>query len=377
MVTLGLVPLLANGYVPLALGAGSVYEGKTKVITANVDGEKSVFSTQAETIGEALFAKNFNLKEEDLVEPSLDSFIENSALEVKITKAKPVTVIDGTTTIYGLSPHLSVNEILADLSINVYAADKISVASPLNSVVVLPVIYIDRAPTVMLQIDGQIKEIHTRAETVALVLEAEGIKVEGKDRVEPAPETKITQDLSVNVIRVSETENSEIAEIPFTTIYKEDNNLPKGKTKIERYGQVGQKEVFYRRVIENGLLAEKTVLAQKIIKEPVAQIVIKGTLSYATGSFSEWLNDAGRKYGIDPGKLSRVMYCESGGRPDAVSRTGRFHGLFQYLPSTWAGASVQAGFAGASIYDAKAQIYTTAWKASKQGWGAWPVCGKR
>lgn len=77
----------------------------------------------------------------------------------------------------------------------------------------------------------------------------------------------------------------------------------------------------------------------------------------------------------------RVMRCESGGNPDAVHPGSDATGLFQFLASTWAFASVQAGFGGSSRFDAEANVAAAAWLVDysvrtnhpRGDWGHW-VC---
>lgn len=59
-----------------------------------------------------------------------------------------------------------------------------------------------------------------------------------------------------------------------------------------------------------------------------------------------------------------IMDCESNGDPNAHNPYSGAAGLFQFLPGTWASTSPQAGFAGASVYDAEANIGSAAWLGS-------------
>ena len=59
-----------------------------------------------------------------------------------------------------------------------------------------------------------------------------------------------------------------------------------------------------------------------------------------------------------------VVQCESYGDPEAYNPYSGASGLFQFLPSTWATTSPRAGFAGASAFDAEANIGTAAWLSS-------------
>jgi hypothetical protein len=61
-----------------------------------------------------------------------------------------------------------------------------------------------------------------------------------------------------------------------------------------------------------------------------------------------------------------VMLCESSGVADMVA--GPYHGLFQYLDSTWAGE--WNPYRDSPILDPRAQIFATAkaWQDGNQGW---------
>ena len=69
-----------------------------------------------------------------------------------------------------------------------------------------------------------------------------------------------------------------------------------------------------------------------------------------------------------------ILQCESLGDADAYNPYSGASGLFQFLPSTWASTSPQAGFAGASVFDGGANIGTAAWLANRYqelGKGYW------
>ncbi|WP_052543978.1 peptidoglycan DD-metalloendopeptidase family protein [Desulfoscipio gibsoniae] len=65
-------------------------------------------------------------------------------------------------------------------------------------------------------------------------------------------------------------------EIAYRVQEKVDQNLYWGEQKLVQKGSPGQREVVYEITLENGLEADRKVLQQKTIKEPVPQIVAKG-----------------------------------------------------------------------------------------------------
>jgi hypothetical protein len=56
-----------------------------------------------------------------------------------------------------------------------------------------------------------------------------------------------------------------------------------------------------------------------------------------------------------------IIQCESRGDPEAVNPYSGAAGLFQFLPGTWAVASVQAGVGDRSVFDGEANIIAASW----------------
>lgn len=58
-----------------------------------------------------------------------------------------------------------------------------------------------------------------------------------------------------------------------------------------------------------------------------------------------------------------IIQCESLGNEDAVNPYSGASGLFQFLPGTWAAASVQAGVGDRSVFDGEANVIAASWLA--------------
>ena len=113
-------------------------------------------------------------------------------------------------------------------------------------------------------------------------------------------------------------------------------------------------------------LEQKSKLAQasQTVVDTVTQTQ---TASAASGDIQQIIVDAANRYGVSSARLLAIARCESTFSPtivnhnyvapDGTSPTG----LFQYIGSTWRSFSSQAGYGGASIYDATAQANVTAW----------------
>jgi soluble lytic murein transglycosylase-like protein len=100
------------------------------------------------------------------------------------------------------------------------------------------------------------------------------------------------------------------------------------------------------------------------------------TLSCATShgqTVPDLIDHAAAAYGLPAWRMHRIARCESGYFPGAVNPHSGASGVYQFLGSTWRAAAPAAGFAGASVFDAVANVYTAAhWMA--QGYWHWWVC---
>ncbi len=73
-----------------------------------------------------------------------------------------------------------------------------------------------------------------------------------------------------------------------------------------------------------------------------------------------------------------VAEAESGFDPHAENPYTGAAGVFQFIPTTWESLSEAAGWGGASVFDAEANVAVAAWTVEHSGWGSWPVaeaCG--
>ena len=98
----------------------------------------------------------------------------------------------------------------------------------------------------------------------------------------PKVEEKVTKEKVDKVVRrgtrvtSSETEKS-TQNIPFETIYKDDNSLDKGKEVVIAEGAIGTKEIITTYTIINGVRQDNPKVEEKVTKEKVDKVVRRGT----------------------------------------------------------------------------------------------------
>jgi len=104
---------------------------------------------------------------------------------------------------------------------------------------------------------------------------------------------QIGQELSVTVLKpyvqvIIEKEQFKKETIPFEKEVEETDSMFKGDTKVKQEGKDGERAATYHISEQNGVEVKKDVIKEEILKEPVKNIVLKGTKvipSRGDGSF--------------------------------------------------------------------------------------------
>ena len=112
--------------------------------------------------------------------------------------------------------------------------------------------------------------------TIKEFLDEQGIKYDNNDRITPNLDTKLKDNIQINIVKVDIKEQKEYEKVPFNTTVNEDNDLSKGKTLIVQDGNDGEKETVYKLIYEDNKLVEKKLVSEKITKNPTDKIVHKG-----------------------------------------------------------------------------------------------------
>ena len=133
-------------------------------------------------------------------------------------------------------------------------------------------------------VDNEKHIVRTTASTVGEVLEEEKIFLGGDDEIDPSSDTKLYNDMVINVYRVDYETFEEERTVSFEkkTVYS--SALNKGVTKVTQEGENGTKLVTYRNKIVDGEVVSTTVENEKIIKAATPEITTIGTKVAATGN---------------------------------------------------------------------------------------------
>ena len=222
--------------------------------------------------------------------------------------------------------------------------------------------------------------IFTLETDIYKILQGSFINLNSKDRV--IINTEYIKNGSL--VRIVQTESIieqiEI-EIPFNSETIKTDKYAKGEQNILQQGVLGVKTQQLLSYYEDGILVDRVILAERVVKEPVKQIVEIGTAFYSLAGIEPrgyncpyWYQvvDAGPYTEEEKRWLKFVMHCESG--CNAESNKNFYKGLFQWSPTTWRKQFSE------NIFDGHAQIKNTVSKyraGESTRANQWPACNKK
>jgi uncharacterized protein YabE (DUF348 family) len=263
-----------------------------------------------------------------------------------------------------------------DLGANPYIEDKFK-AFPEIKMGIGSKITIYRAPDYTVKDGKKSYAFKSWAKTVGGLLDENKIELGDDDKINFATDTDLDLNMQITIIRVALTTVREKEAIAYKTVKKEDKALDEGKTRVEQAGVSGEKTYSYLVRREDGVQISKKLTNTEITKKPVDEILIVGTkpvITVACGSRSDikgWIIEAATQNSMSANTICCLMMKESMGNYNSVAGGG-YKGLFQYNEGYWQTASSRSGYAGSSIFDPKAQVFTTAKEISRGEGKRWP-----
>lgn len=231
---------------------------------------------KGDTLEKALGGNNIFLKEEDEITPSRDTVIREP-LFVEIKRSCQVTV-----TADGQSKKVSlVGGTVADAlqKANVKLAGKDSANYELDEPLFDKMnIRVSRTVKIKVTVDGTTKEFEVSAETVRAALDKCGLDISADDKLNVDPKSKPTNGMHITVTRVETQEVTEKVEIDYPTTYITSDEMYEDETSVKTPGEKGEKEITYKVVFVAGKEKSREAVSEKIVKEPVPEVVVKGTM---------------------------------------------------------------------------------------------------
>ena len=246
-----------------------------KAVSLSLDGDTSSVHVFGSTVGDLLAKQDVPVGEHDIVQPAADAPLSDGDTVVIRYGRKLTVTMDGKTSDYWTTA-TSVDAALAELGIRADSAKlSVSRSEPLGRSGLALTITTPKNVTV--NVDGGSKTVATTGPTVADALQQLEVTLGAQDRVNPAPETPLTEGLAVTINRVEKKTVSETQAVAFGVTNQDDANLAKGIKKTTTKGVAGEQSVTFDEVWVDGKLESRNQTGAQVTKNPVGQVVAVGT----------------------------------------------------------------------------------------------------
>jgi len=286
-------PGLLLGLVLASTTAAATFLRLSKEVTLVVDGRAQPVGTLSSSVAGLLEQEEIALGTHDRVEPDPDAPLAEG-MEVRVDFAKEITlVLNGAQRVVWITGDKSVREVLEQVNVR---AGRHAYLEPSRGAVLEDgdVVVYKPAVDVRLTVGGKPREVITNAEDVGLLLDDLGVELGPEDIVEPRLSTPLQAGMAIRVIRVVHREAAQDQAIPYPTEVKRTADLMLGVRTVVREGAAGVLRKTYRLRLENGKEVARTLLRTRVLREPVARVVLEGTRPPHTQTgVASWYDRAG------------------------------------------------------------------------------------
>lgn len=139
-----------------------------------------------------------------------------------------------------------------------------------------------RRCSITVNADGKTVAALVHQGTVSAALKEAGVSLAPSDRLSADAEDRISDGMSISVIRVLQRETTETQPVAFKTVKVSDPTLSSGKTKVKTDGKNGVKTIVKSETLTDGKVAESKVVSESVTQTPVDRVVLVGTKSAET-----------------------------------------------------------------------------------------------
>ncbi|QCP05035.1 resuscitation-promoting factor [Brevibacterium sp. CS2] len=383
------------------VGGTGAFVALNKSVNLSVDGQSEQVRTFGSSVGDVLEAQGLEVDERDAVQPGAETRVERD-MTIVVNTAKDLDLTVDGVPVEEWTTANTVGQALADLGVEAEGAE---VSVPLDETLTEDgaAIEVVTPKGVTVKADGEQKVVNAAAATVSEVLSEAGIEVADEDIVSAPLTAPVSDGQVVDVLRVKNETTTVEEKIEKKTTVKESASMDRGETKVETEGKDGVREVVYDIRTVDGAEVKKEKVSEKVVSEPVDEVVVKGTRaprpaapeddsSTGGGSDSGSAGDSGSDSGsggsdsgdsggtmskqeiIDmlggPGtRWYKIVKCESEFNPRAVNQQNRAHfGLFQFKLATWQSVGGKGNPIDASPQE---QFKRAKILQEKAGWSQW------
>ncbi|ARK21805.1 hypothetical protein CSV69_11190 [Sporosarcina sp. P26b] len=250
-------------------------DGKKKNVSMDLNGKQIELRTAEATVGEVLAANDVKVAKHDIVEPAVNTPVENDTA-IKWQKAKQVMIdVDGKTQELWTTD-ATVNDVLKTAGIEITTHDEIEPALETKITDNQP-IAIAKAFPVTVKDGGKESTVWSTQTTVRKFLTDQNIRLSNLDKVEGDTSAKLTaSNAVVNIARVEKVTDVVVEPADFKTKRKTDMTMLKGEEKVVTNGKKGKLQKKFQITKKNGKIVSREFVGKTMVEEPTAKVVHVG-----------------------------------------------------------------------------------------------------
>ncbi|MFN8088746.1 MAG: transglycosylase family protein [Mycobacterium sp.] len=343
-------------------GAGAVAVSAHKTVTLDVDGTRMTVATMKTHVLGVLEENGYSVADRDDLFPAGGSTVRDDETIV-LRRGRPLEIsLDGEAPRQVWTTASTIDDALAQLAMTdtAPAAASRGARLPLEGMA-LPVV---SAKTVQIDDGGVISTVRLAAPNVAGLLAAAGVPLEQYDTVVPAATSPVIAGMQIQVTRIRTEKVT--AQVPLMPVAQriEDPAMNMSRQVVEDPGTPGVQDVTFAVAMINGKETGRLPVANTVVvpaRDSVLRVGAKpGTEVPPVMNGPIW--DA-------------IARCESGNNWAINTGNGYFGGV-QFDQNTWERNGGLRYAERADLATREEQIAIASVTQARQGWGAWPVCGR-
>lgn len=350
----------------VATGATAV--AADKVVTVTVDGRDRVVHTFAADVAGALRSAGLDAAPQDRLEPAPTTDLADGD-HVILQRARPLTLVEGTSERRIWTTAASVDEALRDVGVD---AQPIQMSTAPGTTIPLGGMAVEvRVPRTVTFVDGSAapQPVTSTAGTVGGLLAERKVTLGPDDVAVPPGDTPLTAGLTVQVVRNGVGEVVEVHRIDPPEELVDDPELPRGERKVVDKGRPGEQTVVMRVLVSNGAEIRREQVRAGGTTPPEKRVVRVGT--------NDDVPERAAAPAAGPGVWDALAKCEAGGDWSTDTGNGYYGGL-QFDRQTWVanGGDQYADLPHQADRDAQIAVASKV-RDQRGGYGSWPACARK
>jgi uncharacterized protein YabE (DUF348 family) len=376
----GLYGLVMAGLIGGTAVWATADSGKT--VALKIDGRDQQVHTTASNVRGALASAGITVGAHDIVAPDVNSGVKAGS-EIVLRRGHLLHL-----TVNGKAQDVwvnadSVDEALAQLGYD--RSNFVSVSRSQRLAAGATAVSILSPKAVTIKVDGKTVRVLSSGPTVYDAIADSSVYLGPADRLTVSGASPIRAGLVIGVHRVRYARSVQAQSIPFQTVTRDDPSQYQGSESVVTAGKAGRRQLTLQLLFVDGRLAGKVVQRSVQVAGPVTEVRNVGTKQKPApvvtiqapaapapttggGGATPPPNSSGRNW-------DAVAACESGGNW-AINTGNGFYGGLQFDIGTWLSNGGGAYAPRADLAGRAAQIAVANKVADARGSSPWPVCGQ-